>query len=200
MKQLKVTIRGIRPTILHNGQTADPTNRYTRAVKQITAKGSKKMTDDDYERRDRLEWEAGLYWSDGVGPVMPSDNIEACIKSGAQKSRKGKDFSAAVLCSEAEVPIEFDYPKDKGVITMDALYRDSRFSIRKGVKVQQSRIMRIRPMIPTGWKLTFTLEYDETILNRQSIEQAIADAGALIGLSDWRPKFGRFIIESIEES
>lgn len=183
--------------ILHNGQTADPTNKFARAIKAICAKGSKKLTDTDYENRDRLEWEAGLYWNKELGPVMPSDNIEACVKAGAQKSRRGKDFSAAVLCSEAEVPIKFKhFPVDKnGVPDMDAMYKDGGYVLRKGVKVQTSRIIRVRPMIPTGWTLEFTLEFDDSILNESAIKQAINDAGSLIGLSDFRPKFGRFLAE-----
>ena len=55
--------------------------------------------------------------------------------------------------------------------------------------------MRIRPMIPTGWSLKFTAEYDPHILSESAIIQAANDAGSLIGLGDWRPKFGRFAVE-----
>ena len=100
MKQIKVKLTGLRPLIMHNGLMADPTNPYTVAIKKITAKGSKKMTIHDHQERDRLEWEAGLYWSEAEGGmVMPSDNIERCIQEGAKKSRLGKDFAAAVFVS-----------------------------------------------------------------------------------------------------
>lgn len=190
MKTLTTTWTGIRPLIMHNGLLADPTNPYTRRIKEICAKGSKKLTEHDYEERDRLEWEGGLYWSDGVGPVIPSDNIEMTIQHGARKSRIGKDVAAAVFCSETEVAIDYEGPKSK-----DKMFADPRFTIRKGVKVTTSRIIRVRPMIPTGWKLNFTVEFDDSIINEKALLKAMQDAGALVGLGDWRPKFGRFFVE-----
>ena len=194
MKTIATTWTGIRPLVMHNGLMADPTNPKVRRIKEITSKGSKKLTDSDYEERDRLEWEAGLYWDDAIGPVIPSDNIERCIQLGAQKSRIGKDVQAAVFCSESHVRLEYDGPKDKR-----KLQQDPRFTLRNGVAVQQSRIIRIRPMFPTGWLLTFTLEYDESIINEKNLVKAMVDAGALIGLGDWRPKFGRFTVETVGE-
>jgi len=190
MKTINTTWTGIRPLIMHNGLMADPTNEYTRAIKAITAKGSKKLTDSDYEERDRLEWEAGLYWDESDGLVIPSDNIERCIQLGAQKSRIGKDVQAGVFCTSTQVTLKYEGPKDK-----DKLFADPRFTLRKGVKVQQSRIIRIRPMIPTGWSLNFALEFDESLVNARSLEKAMIDAGAVVGLGDWRPKFGRFLVE-----
>jgi hypothetical protein len=187
LKEIATTWTGIRPLVMHNGLMADPTNKFTRRIKEITGKGSKKMTDSDYEERDRLEWEAGFYWSDELGPVIPSDNIERC---GAQKSRIGKDVQAAVFCQAPEVKIEYEGPRNK-----DKMFSDDRFILRKGVAIVKSRIIRVRPMIPTGWKLTFTLEFDDTILNEKNLVKAMIDAGALIGLGDWRPKFGRFTVQ-----
>jgi hypothetical protein len=190
MKVLTTTWTGIRPLVMHNGLMADPTNPFTRRIKEITSKGSKKLTDADYEERDRLEWEAGVYWSDKLGLILPSDNIERCIQLGAQKSRIGKDVQAAVFCSDPEIKVDYDGPKTK-----EKMFADPRFTLRKGVAVQKSRIIRIRPMIPTGWSVTFNLEFDDTILNVKSLVKAMIDAGALIGLGDWRPKFGRFTVE-----
>ena len=189
MKTISATWTGIRPIVLHNGLMADPTNPYTRRIKEITSKGSKKLTESDYEERDRLEWEAGLYWDESLGACIPSDNIERCIQLGAQKSRVGKDVQAAVFCTEPIIKLNYDGPRAK-----DKLYADPRFTLRKGVAVQKSRIIRVRPMFPTGWSISFNLEFDDTIINEKSIVKAMQDAGALVGLGDWRPKFGRFVV------
>jgi hypothetical protein len=190
MKILKVKWTGIRPLVMHNGLMADPINPYTRRIKEIVRKGCKKLTDSDYEERDRLEWEAGLYWSEKEGPVVPSDNIERCIQLGAQKSRLGKDVQAAVFCSDPEVRVQYEGPRNK-----DKMYANAAFVLRKGVAIQKARLIRTRPMIPTGWLLEFSVEYDDTILNEKSLIKAMQDAGALVGLGDWRPKFGRFTVE-----
>jgi hypothetical protein len=188
---LQIKWTGIRPLVMHNGLMADPTNPLCRRIKEIVSKGTKKLTDADFEERDRLEWEAGLYW-DTDGPAIPSDNIERCIQLGAQKSRIGKDVQACVFCTEPIIPLQYDGPK-----TRDQMYSDPQFVLRKGVAVQKSRIIRIRPMIPTGWSLTFELEFDSTIVNPKSLMRAMVDAGALIGLGDWRPKFGRFLVTQL---
>ena len=192
MKTIKVKWTGIRPLVMHNGLMADPTNPLVRRIKEITSKGSKKLTDADYEDRDRLEWEAGLYWDSTDGLIMPSDNIERCIQLGAQKSRIGKDVQAAVFCSTPHVSIHHTGAKDK-----DKLYADPRFTLRKGVAVQKSRIIRIRPMIPTGWSMSFDVEFDDGIVNPKNLLKAMTDAGSLVGLGDWRPKFGRFLVEEV---
>jgi hypothetical protein len=192
MKTLKLKMTGIRPLVLHNGLMADPTNPFTIAIKRITSKGSKKMTTSDYAERDRLEWEAGLYWSSEAGGiVIPSDNIERCLQEGAKKSRLGKDFAAAVFVSEPEVALGHRMVgKSK-----EEIFANPAYTLRKGVKVQLSRIIRIRPMIPTGWSLACTVEFDESIVNRQAVIDAATEAGSIIGLGDWRPKFGRFTVE-----
>ena len=192
MKTMTAVWTGIRPLIMHNGLMADPRNPFVIAIKKITSKGTKKLTESDYEDRDRLEWEAGLYWDDEIGLNIPSDNIERCIQHGAQKSRMGKDIQAAVFCSDAIIPIEYDGPKNK-----DKMYADPRFTNRRGVAIQKARIIRVRPQIPTGWRIKFTLEYDDSVVNGKAIIKAMEDAGALVGLGDWRPKFGRFTVEII---
>ena len=194
MKQIKLKLTGIRPLILHNGLMADPSNPYTVAIKKITAKGSKKMTIHDYAERDRLEWEAGLYWSlTENAMVMPSDNIERCIQDGAKKSRLGKDFAAAVFMSEHEAVIHHR----KSGKSKEDIYADPAFTIRKGVKVQLARIIRIRPMIPSGWWLHCTIEFDESIVNEAQVLASTQEAGSLCGIGDWRPKFGRFSVEKV---
>ncbi len=193
MKTLKTTWQGIRPLITHNGQLADPLNAYTIAIKEITDKGSRKMTRDDLERRDRLEWEGGLYWDDEHGPVIPSDCIESTIHAGAKKSRKGMDVQAAVFVSEEIVPLQYEGPRD-----MDKLYNSNgsngqQFRFRKGVVINgRNRIIRVRPRFPVPWRIEFTLEYDESVVNPKTIIKAMVDAGALVGLCDFRPKYGRF--------
>lgn len=192
MKDIKIKITGIRPLVLHNGLMADPTNPYTIAIKKITSKGSKKLTEHDYAERDRLEWEAGLYWSEEIGGIaIPSDNLERCIQEGAKKNRLGKDFAAAVFVQESEVDVVHRLSGK----TKERIYSEPGYTLRKGVKVQLSRIIRIRPLIPTGWHMAFTVEFDESIVNKQAVVTALTEAGSLVGLGDWRPKFGRFTVE-----
>lgn len=189
MKYIKTKWTGIRPLILHNGQLADPLNQYSRALKEVSSK--RKKTDADHEQMARIEFEGGMYWDDKEGVYMPSDCIEACIQAGAKKSRIGKDVAAAVFVQDDIVPIQYDGPR-----TIEGMWKDrDRFVMRKACKVATAKVMRTRPMLPTGWVIEFTLEYDENIVNEASLKKAMIDAGALVGLCDWRPRFGRFLVE-----
>ena len=100
----------------------------------------------------------------------------------------------------AKQPITHDgrhiYDADGRVVyrCSDIAWIDGRV-LRQGKTVQLSRIIRIRPMIPTGWSITCTVEFDESIVNRQAVIDAATEAGSIIGLGDWRPKFGRFTVE-----
>lgn len=194
IQRMKVKWTGIRPCIQHNGRLADPLDAHTRKAQEITNKGSRKMVDDDYERLARIFWDGGLYYDKKLGPYWPSENIEGCIVAGAQKSRVGKDFKAALQVVEEKVRLNYDGPRDP-----DKMYDDpnGRFVMRKGVKVNNARIIRVRPMFPTGWSVTFTVEFDDAVIDRKSVLRAMEMAGIYIGLSDWRPKFGRFTVQAI---
>ena len=188
LQQLKTTWEGIRPLVMHAGHLADPTHPVVRQIKELTSKRSK--TDADHEAISRLEWEGSLYLGSRGQLVIPSDNIERCIQLGGQKSKIGKSIAAAVFCSEPEMDIQYSGPRN-----LDALYDDPAFVLKKGVKVAAARIIRCRPMIPVGWKLSFSLEFDDGVVNETALVKAMIEAGALVGLGDWRPKFGRFLVK-----
>jgi hypothetical protein len=42
------------------------------------------------------------------------------------------------------------------------------------------------------WELDFTVHYLPDILNDAQVREAMVTAGRIIGLGDYRPKFGRF--------
>ena len=70
---------------------------------------------------------------------------------------------------------------------------------KRRVVIQKSGINRIRPAMQKGWKATFEImvnlpEYVEP----QELQEVIAMAGRLVGLADFRPTFGRFIITNFE--
>ena len=191
MKTLKTKWTGIRPMLVNNGAAADPLNPQVRNIKKIVSKGQSKMTDDDHAVVQKMKFMLALYVGENGKPVVPSDNIERCIQLGGQKSKAGKLIQAATFLEETEVPVEFDGPKSP-----EAMY-DKGFYLKKGVVIGRQRIIGIRPMFPVGWSLTFSINFDESVVDPETIEKAMHDAGSLIGCCDWRPKFGRFLVEML---
>lgn len=191
MKTLEMKWTGLRPLVMHNGRLADPDHPISVELKNLTSK--KKKSEEVRIKIARVEWEGGLYWSETTGgPVIPSDNIERCLQIGAQGKKNGKYFQAAVLCSDVEAPLIYDGPK-----TIDALYADKNFVLRKGVVVKRNRIIRTRPMF-RAWAIFVKVDYDEEIVNESDIIDASTEGGSLGGICDWRPKYGRFAVEVLK--
>ena len=188
--ELNVHIRGIAPTIMHNGQTADPANEFAQAMKELTSKRSKSKA--DFAEISRIEFLASLYLDESGHPAWPGENIEAMIRAAARKQSKGKDVESS-LFSNGYWPLIYDGPKSP-----EKLYADKRFvkaclAVNPGAK---TRIMRTRAMFPV-WELKFTVNYDTDVIDAEQVTQWLAFAGQKIGLSDWRPRFGRFEVLAI---
>lgn len=193
MRKIHFRWTGIRPLLMHNADLCDPLNEYTQEIRKITSRGTRKYTDALLEELYWLEWRGSLYFDDKDGIYVPSDNIEACLKAGAARRRKGKDFQSAVFVDDDVVPLIYDGPKEP-----EKLYKNKSFVFRKGaVPNRQGRIIRTRPRF-MQWSIEPTFQYDERIIDEESIIQAAYDAGLYVGLGDWRPKYGRFESEVIE--
>ncbi len=74
--------------IMHNGQTADPLNPFSKAMKEIS--GKRKKTDSDYEAMANIEYKAGLYVDAKNNVIVPSRVLESVLVEGAKKSKEGK--------------------------------------------------------------------------------------------------------------
>lgn len=187
LRLLQVTIEGIRQAIQHNGRLADPMNVIAKQKKAITAKRTK--TDKDYHDLMRLDWEGSLY-IEGNRVVWPAVNIERMYLDAAAKKRRKKDAERAIEI-EASAPIEYDGPTD-----WTELWDDDRFRFVRGVKIPGNRttVITCRPIFPIGWRCTWVVLYNPSVINESDVREWTEVAGSQVGLSDWRPKYGRFKI------
>lgn len=191
LNQLKIVMRGVSALLCHNGQTADPRNSYAKAMKAVSSK--RKKTDADYEEMARLEWLAGLYRSAG-DLVIPDYVLESTFWNGAKKSKRGPLVKCGMFFTE-HASLQFTGKPD--TITEDTLaemFASGDFVHTIGVKVGMSKVMRTRPIF-RGWSTTAILHYDPDVLNLRDVEEIAHDTGRLVGVGDWRPKFGRFTAE-----
>jgi hypothetical protein len=178
-------ITGVAPLILHSGQLADPLNDYAKEMKKISGKRHK--TEADLEELARLEWHGSLYLSEGQ-VVIPGEVLEAHLVEAAKKRKKGQQAKASLFC-DGVFPLLYDGPSDVNVLWQDADYR-----LTAGVKVQRNRIMRTRPLFKS-WSLSAQVLYNPSQLNLGEIQDFFRIGGEQIGLGDWRPRFGRYVVE-----
>jgi len=185
-KQSSFTIRGVSPLIVHNGQLADPMNPIVKDIKRLTGKRDK--TEADQEEIARLEWYGGLYLHN-FAPCIPGEVLEATFGSAAKKKRKGQQVKAGLYC-DGFFPIEYNGPR-----VPDELWQQEDFRLTCGVRVQRARVMRTRPIF-RDWAVSFTVTFNDSLLNPADITDLLAYAGENVGLCEWRPKFGRFTVEA----
>lgn len=181
-KKAKYQLTGSAPFIPHNGQLADPTNKWAKLMKQISSKRNK--TDADYEEMARLEFFGGLYVG-ADGPVIPASNIEAFL-IGAAKKRSEGNLAKAGMFVDTHASLEYIGPR-----TADELWNDDNFRFSKGVAVNRARVMRMRPIFKE-WQVTIEVNYDDEQINPSTLDIWGKIAGDVIGVGDWRPKYGRF--------
>ena len=201
MKTMKTTWTGIRPLLLSNPQTVQLSNKYASESRRLnTALKAARKKQDEHKLMEleqaqiRNDWEASAYWHDEQKKFyVPDTLILACIRNGAAAAKKGKDIDRAVLITETEAMIETPTKHN----SMDAYFKDPTFRMECPCKVPPKTgalIWKARCMIPTGWSITFNIEYDDSIVAEKSLLEALELAGRLSGLGGWRPKFGRFLV------
>jgi hypothetical protein len=170
--------------IVHNGQIADPLNRWAKAIRAIS--GKRKKTDADYEEMARLEFLASLYIGPD-GPVIPARNIDAMVIAAAKKSRKGDLAKSGVYC-QTDAAMEYDGPREA-----NALWADERFRHTALLRVQTARVVRTRPIFH-AWQAIVVLQVEDSVVDLAQVDGWMFDGGRLIGLGDWRPQYGRFSV------
>ena len=169
---------------MHNGQLVDPLNSFSQSIAEITKK--RKKTDADHAEMARREWFGGLYVSGGE-PCIPAEMIEAALTKGAMKEKRGPAAKAGILV-ENNASLEYDGPRDP-----KALWEDQRFRLRVAAKVGTSKIMRTRPRFD-GWSADIEVKFLPSLLNAKELRGFLVAAGEQVGIGDWRPRFGRFVV------
>ena len=189
-KSIQCHIRGVTGLVPHSSRLANPLEDVTRELRKFT--GKRKKTDEDYERIAQIEWQGGVYVDDKGRPCVPGENIEAMLVASAKETKSGKKFLSAVF-SDGNWPLTLDTD-----ISLAEMSKDRRFRLSKMMKVQQTRILRTRPIF-WRWELKFTIKYHSERLDADEVVSVLRNAGEFVGLMDSRPKFGRFEVVSAKE-
>lgn len=186
----RITLTGTEGLLMHNARLSNPLDPAARELKRLTGKRTK--TEEDYEAVARAEFTGGLYLDPDVGPYLPADNIWRCLQDAAKKSKRGVKVKEGLLVQTLVNPIAYPGPRDA-----DGLWADENFRHFASVKVGTQRVMRCRPFFRT-WKTEAEGFIDTSVLELEELREIAVTAGQLIGMGDWRPKYGRFTAE-VEE-
>jgi hypothetical protein len=186
LMDLTITLTGTTALIMHNGQLVDPLNPVNQAKKRITSKPARNKTEDDEWQLRQLEFVGALYLDPDVGPYVPGENIARCFRDAATLTRNGKDIVRGLFVTTNVNPLSYDGPR-----TADGLWDDENFRSIAPVRMQQNRIIRTRPQF-RSWTTQADAILDTNVLDFEAFRRIADTAGQLIGIGDWRPRYGRF--------
>jgi hypothetical protein len=186
----QVRLRGLAPLLMHNGRLACPTDPWTRKIAEVSKKRSK--TDDDHMAIRRLEFCGSCYYDEPDGPFyLPGAMIESAIVEGARATKLGKSAQAGVICVQEQCELLFDGPQTPE----ERFEAGHELYCRVKLPGRGTTTMRSRPRFDE-WAVAFELQIVASIVNPANVRQALDTAGLVKGIGDYRPRYGRFEVES----
>lgn len=185
MTDFTITLTGTAALLMHNSRLANPLDPAAKELKKLT--GKTKKTDDDHEQIAQQEFNGGLYLDPDVGPYIPAENIARCLVDGAKLTKMGVKVTRGVFITTDVNPLSYNGPRTSQGL-WDAGWRHMASVKNPG---QRGRVMRCRPWFPE-WKVQADGKLDPAVLDLDDLATIATNAGSLIGLGDWRPRYGRF--------
>lgn len=173
-----VTVEGVCPLLFHawNCESVESKGR--------ARKGSAEKRTDDTE--------SFVYRNDKREICVPGTYLVGAIINAAKFAQDPRSPRKSAMDLFRAAVISLTPLASLGKVEWD--YLD-----RRRVTIQRSAVTRSRPAFKEGWRATFLLlcnlpEYVEPSLLNATIQAA----GKLIGLGDFRPSFGRFVVVQFE--
>jgi len=185
-----ITVKGVRPLLWnHFGPDALPLEKREKT---------------GVAGHDPEEWKKTVLKTKDNQLYIDQSYIFACIRDGSKYTKKGRGsiqtaVSATLQVLTDRVLVDRYIPENITDLINEAdepVYLDVR-SVRN--PSTKGRNVRYRVAASSGWKATFEIFWDKTIVSRSEMQASIIDAGKLSGIGDGRNiGFGRFIVEGIE--
>lgn len=174
---------------MHSDRFANPLNPATKLHKALT--GKRKKTDDDHEAIAKSEFLGGCYHDPAQGFYVPGQNFDASFLGGAKLQKMGTNWKRGAVVVTDKAKLLFNGPD-----TPELLWKDARFVDCRGVKVGTAKIMRYRPIF-LEWSTQVQVAVNTDVMDVREVQRAIDDSGKLIGVCEYRPRFGRFEVSYV---
>lgn len=189
MEKMNVVLRSMGPMLMHSDRLSDPLAEVTKNHKLLTSDRTLKKTDDGHIAIARSEYLASFYLDQENHPCLPGMNIRKSLIEGARLYKGGKSIERGVVIVSDIIPLEYDGPKDP-----EALWDIPDFVDARSVVVARARLIRYRPIF-RKWAASVAVLYNEAVIDADNILHYWNEAGAMIGVGDFRPLFGRYTVE-----
>lgn len=195
IRTITAEVRGINPLLQNNPQTVDRFNPFSQKMARINAKKTRR-TDDDYRELQDIEVEAKVYWDDAIGIYIPATWISSAIAANSFKTVKVSkaDIRGAVFTTQNKIPLEYrdkDKVKGKRDVVGNPVFR-TKLTLKQG----QVRVVKAAPIFH-DWSFATEIEFDDKIIDPDSLKYVIEYSSKYGGYGDFRPTFGRAVAEVV---
>lgn len=184
---IKVKLEGKRPLLMSNGRLVDPQDPITKEIAKLDGLTKARKTDKTIAEADELRWLGSVYANEDEQVVLPAENFEGALRDGARLRKLGKKVQSGVYVHEdAKLKFDDDSKKVKDLVKMPGYTHRKRCD--RGVMVT-------RPIFPK-WQAEFTLTYEDNVISKDEVEEALTLAG-FTGIGSWKERFGKFSAEIV---
>lgn len=198
----EITIRGTRPILWHRfGPDALPLEKQERT-------GVAGNDPEEWRRTCLITKDGQLY--------LPPTYVFSTCKNGGQYTKRGKSsllkpIAATLQVVDDKVLVDRYFPGFPNghafdVKVVDSPSNDSELPVYLDIQGvvnpnTKSRNVRYRIAASSGWRATFHVMWDKTIVSRAEMEAVWIDAGKLVGIGNGRAVgYGRFEVEQFAVS
>lgn len=153
-------------------------------AKSKAAKGSKAKKEDDLESYVYRDRQGNL--------AIPGEYFRMSIIGAAKFKQDPRSprksamdlFKAAIVVLEEQCSL--------GI-------KDWSYVDKRRVQIQRNAITRARPAVEAGWKCDVLLQVLlPEYVSPELLNEVIQSSGRLVGVGDFRPTFGRFLVEGFK--
>lgn len=173
MQKVRIKIESNAPLLMNKWPLPEPG-----AVKK---KGEIPEPKEDAEKKSHFDPKLGYY--------VPNDVIEGSLREAGKNIKSGRSSLKKTVQSSVFVPQEKIYLDRKDYDMIDSRY-GRHPSTGNGILVSRVRFDK--------WALSFEVEFDEARISKNTLKALVEEAGAVIGIGSYRPKFGRFKLVEFE--
>jgi len=172
IQKVQATLKGITPLLMH-------------CYPMVPIEALEKKSPEEQAEHAAYRTPEGELYIPGIA-IQRALVGAATFSKGKGRATLQKPVAACVLISPERILFE-NHKKPEYEI-------DARPVV---IPSTRGRVIRYRPRL-NEWEITFTIEYDDTLLTETQLRRVVDDMGQRVGLLDFRPEkkgsFGRCLV------
>lgn len=149
---------------------------------------------------DPEEWKRSVLMTKDNQLYVDQTYIFGCLRDAGKHTKVGRGSLQSKVASTLSI-VDDVILLDRFVPSEDKLTQDKEEPVYLDIRsvknpATKGRNIRYRIAASPGWKATFQIEWESTIVTPNQMQSVINDAGLFVGLGDGRSiGFGRFVVE-----